>query len=421
MYKAVVEESRRFVWKRKMPRKYIYYFLTALLAVINLGGILNAQFVIVMKGQPWSSAFGWELILAGFGALIYAAGSLFIAPLSDKFGRIPCIAASCFIICLMQAMMGFYVLGAYQLWHFFFYWGTVCLAISLFFTSVEGLLSDYQDRKKPLERRLGLYCLSWAAGDMVGVYMTGYIKEAFGAAAMFRIFGGISLTAFVIAVVDWLRHGDKKMGDAEIAEADIHPKASFHASLGRFGIFWSCVAFSAILAAFPRFGRDYHKLSEGVIGGILSLNLFICAVTFIVFPLWKKWQYNLRWQIGLQGLMAAGLALFLAAPSGSVSMLRLGLIFFGFGWSVAYFFSIFYSLTVPADHAKSGGMHEAVLGLGNLIGPIASVGAMALAERAGGVSSERIGFMAFYIALAAVLLSFGIQFFKSLRRNEKRL
>lgn len=404
-----------------MPRKYIYYFLTALLACIYLGGILNSQFVIVMKGQPWSPTFGWELILAGFGALMYATGSLFLAPLSDKFGRLRCIAASCLVICLMQAMMGFQILGAYRLWHFFFYWGVVCLTISIFFTAVEGLLSDYQDHRKPLERRLGLYCLSWAAGDTVGVYMTGYIKETLGADTMFRIFAGICLTALVIAAADWLKHGDKKMGDADIGEADIRPEAPFHAALGRIGIFGGCVAFSAILAAFPRFGRDFHKLSEGVIGGILSLNLFISAVTFIVFPLWKKWHYNLRWQIGLQGLMVAGLALFLAAPSGSAQMLRLGLILFGFGWSAAYFFSIFYSLTVPADHAKSGGIHEAVLGMGNFAGPIASVGAMTLAERAGNMASERIGFMALYVALAALLLSLGIQFFKSTRHNNNQL
>jgi len=392
-----------------MKRKSIYYLLTAMMACIYMGGILNTQFIIVMKGQPWSPIFGWELIVAGWGALFYVIGSLFLAPLSDRWGRVPCIFWSCILVCLLQAVMGWNFLGAYRLWHFFLYWGVGCSCLALYFTSVEGLFSDYQDRRVPLASRLGIYCLSWASGDTIGSFMTGYIKETYGGQGMFRVLALLGLCASVVIAIDWLMHGYRKFGDKEIGEADIRPEAPFYATLARIGVFFGSMAFSAFSAAFPRFGRDFHNLTEGQIGNILSMNLFVCAVTFIVFPLFKGWHYKVGWQIGLQGSMVAGLALFLVAPSGSVPLLRLGLILFGFGWSTGYFFSIYYSLLVPTNHARSGGIHEAVLGLGNLIGPFLSVGAIELAGRAGFVSQTRLGSMAILVAIASVLVSILIQ------------
>jgi MFS family permease len=399
-----------------MKRKSIYYLLTAMMACIYMGGILNTQFIILMKGQSWSPRFGWELIVAGWGALFYALGSLFLAPLSDRWGRVPCIFWSCIIVFLLQAVMGWNLLGAYRLWHFFLYWGVNCLCLALYFTSVEGLFSEYQDHRMPLARRLGIYCLSWASGDTIGTFMTGYIKETRGAQGMFRILAIFGIAAVVIIGMDWLKHGYRKFGDRDVGEADIRPDAPFHASLARIGIFFGSMAFSALSAAFPRFGRDFHKLTEGQIGNILSMNLFVCAVTFMVFPLFKGWHYKLRWQIGLQGAMLAGLAFFLVAPSGSVPLLRLGLILFGFGWSTGYFFSIYYSLLVPRNHARSGGIHEAVLGLGNLVGPFAAVGAIEIAGRTGLVSQSRLGVMAILVAIASVLVSIVIQLSMQQRR-----
>ncbi len=226
---------------------------------------------------------------------------------------------------------------------------------------------------------------------------------------MFRVLALLGLVASLVIALDWLKHGYRKFGDKETGEADIRPEAPFHATLARIGVFFGSMAFSAFSASFPRFGRDFHNLTESRIGSILSMNLFVCAITFIIFPLFKGWHYKVRWLIGLQCVMIAGLLLFLVAPSGSVPILRLGLILFGFGWSTGYFSSIYYSLLVPANHARSGGIHEAVLGLGNLVGPAAAVGVIELARRTGLVSQTRLGSMAILVAIAAVLISIGIQ------------
>ncbi|MCX7001307.1 MAG: MFS transporter [Candidatus Sumerlaeota bacterium] len=401
-----------------MRRKYIYYLLTAAMSCAYMGGILNTQFIIVMKGQPWSPVFGWELIVAGWGALLYALGSLFLAPLSDRFGRLPCIAAACAIMMAFQSIMGWHLLGQYRIWHFFLYWGVECLFFALFFTGVEGLMSDYQDHRMPLARRLGLYCLSWAAGDTVGAFVTGYVKEAFGAEAMFRGFAVVMLVALGVIGVDWLRHGHRRFGERPVEVEDIHPEASFHARLGRIGIFFGCIAFSAVTAAFPRFGRDFHGLTEGVIGNILSVNLFICAFTFIWFPFWKRWQYNAELQIILQLAMVAGLLMLFVAPRGGVYLLRAAFMLFGFGWSASYFFSIYYSLQVPAGHARSGGFHEAVLGLGSLVGPVMAVGGMWAVGKARLLTGARIGVVAVIVAIAAVVFSIILQ--AILRKTKRR-
>jgi len=309
----------------------------------------------------------------------------------------------------LQAIMGWHLFGQYRIWQFFLYWGVNCLFFALFYTGVEGLLSEYQDHGMPLAKRLGLYCVSWAAGDTVGTFMTGYVKEAFGAEVMFRGFAAVIIVALAVIGVDWLMHGYKRFGERHVEAEDIHPEASFHARLGRIGIFFGCIAFSAVSAAFPRFGRDFHGLTEGVIGNILSVNLFICAFTFMWFPFWKRWQYNASWQIIIQGAMAAGLLMMFVAPRGGANLLRIAFTLFGFGWSASYFFSIYYSLQVPAGHARSGGFHEAVLGLGSLFGPIMAVGGMWAVGKTGLLSGARVGFVAVIVGIMAVVFSISLQ------------
>ncbi len=400
-----------------MKRKWIYYLLTVIAGCVYIGSLLNSQLMIVTPNEKWSSGFGWELVLAGWGALSYTIGSLFLAWLSDRFGRVICIGFSCAAIGILHVLIGWNVLGVYQLWHFFLYWGLSCVGFAVFFTSVEGLLSDYQDHTMPLARRLGLYCVSWCAGDTLGALVTGYTKQWAGPETVYRIMALLCFIAFALTLMDWFRHGHKKLSDTEIGVADIRPEAPLHARIGRIGIFFGSFAFSAISASFPRFGQVFHGFTEGQIGNLLGIILFAAAATFLWFPLWRGWHYNKRLQITLQMSMLLGLLMIFISPVGSIVFVSVSFIIFGFGWSVTYFFSIYYSLTVPEDHARSGGFHEAVLGLGNLVGPFAAVSVISITSQFRITSPSRVGIMAAVISFFAIVLSLGIQIIVGTRKS----
>ncbi len=403
-----------------MNRKWIYYSLTTIMGCASIGGNLNSQLILVGKNQSWSGITGWEIIFGGYGSLIYAIGCFFLASLSDKFGRLPCIAVACLIAFLANCMMGYKIFGDYQLWNFFVYWLIMNLVFAVFFTGVEGLLSDYQDHSVPLAKRLGAYCIAWCIGDVTMSVLTGNIKQITGGGEfIYIVLSFITFAAFAATILDWLMHGYKKLGSIDIGVADIRPQAKFHAKIGRTGLFFASVIYTCVVYSFPRFGRDYHLLTESNIGNLLGLLLFAALVVFIFFPRWVAWHYRADLQIILQTPIVAGLILSIMAPANSVYILGLGFVLIGIGWATSYFFSIYYSLMVIDNHAKSGGIHEAFLGLGSLIGPVAAVLMIWLIGKTEIFAEQRIAVVSIYVALFAAIISLSLQLYLIYQRDKK--
>ena len=394
-----------------MKRKWIYYLLTGIMGGVCVCGILNTQLIVVSESKRLSSNIRWELIITGFGSFSYALSCIFLSSISDRFGRLPCIAISSIFMGVLNALMGWKVLGVYQIWHFFFYWGLANLSFAVIFTGIEGLLSDYQDHSLSLAMRLGMYCVSWCLGDAIAAFITGYTKQSFGPEILYKGISIFCLLMFVLTVWDWVRFGYKKLGETDLRAEDIKPQAPFHATIGRIGLLFGSIAYSSLSSAFPRFGRDFHRFSEGEIGNLISLLMFISMITFLFLTIWRRWQYNLTFQMTMQMPMAIGLLIGILTPSESLAILAVGFMLFGFGWASSYFFSIYYSLTVPANHSKSGGIHEAVIGVGNLIGPFAAVVAIFAVEKKAIFSAEKVGVSALIVGLACIIFSLSIQIF----------
>lgn len=392
-----------------MNRRLLYYLLTVIAGAAICATLLNTQFVLVGEKAAWDRDTPWELILTGWGAFTYAMGALTLAWMSDRFGRLPCIVVALAIVGIANVSMGLGLLGPYRLWQFFVFWAVVNLAFTVIFTSIEGLLSDYQDHTIPLARRLGGYCLSWSSGNMTAAFGAGHLKEAWGDRAVYLIIGGMVILAAGAAAFDWIRHGNRKLGHYDIGVADIRPTAPFHAFLGRIGIFFACIAYMAVTAAFPRYGGDFHGFPEGRIGAMIAVIMLCALCAFLLLSKWKPWHYRRDWQWGLQLPMLLGALIAIAAPAGSMAFIAIGFGLFGLGWGSAYFFSLYYSLTVPQGHAKSGGIHEAVLGLGQLAGPVAASIAIGFAGRGALLPADRVGVLAIWIAVAAVLVSLAVQ------------
>jgi hypothetical protein len=61
--------------------------------------------------------------------------------------------------------------------------------------------------------------------------------------------------------------------------------------------------------------------------------------------------------------------------------LSLGQVAFGFAVGLLYYSSLFYSMDVGEARAEHGGIHEAVMGAGNLIGPGIGAATLLLAPK----------------------------------------
>lgn len=390
---------------KQFDRKWIYYAYTLLMGAGCIGLFLNNQFTIRSGNGGWDAEFPWELTLAAFGSCVYVLGCVFLAALSDRFGRLKCIALALFVIGVSSAAFGLIPPERLRLWHYFAYWAPFNVGMAVFFTSVEGLISDYQDHRLSLARRMGRYCMAWSAGNVLAGFSVGWANANGLARGVCLVFAGLTFVACLATIADLKMNGDKKLADTGIGNADLRPEAPFFAVLGRTGLFFACLALMGMLAVFPRYGKDWHGLSEDAIGNLVGISMFAQTVTYFAMGRLTFWHYSRCWQVALSLAFAAGLALMIAAPVGSVAALAAAFVLCGVGYGVMYFFSIYYSLMVTEGHAKSGGIHEAFLGVGNLIGPLAGLGAMRVAVGSAGVAPERSGVMSLWMALCGVAIA----------------
>jgi hypothetical protein len=111
-----------------------------------------------------------------------------------------------------------------------------------------------------------------------------------------------------------------------------------------------------------------------VAGFCCSLWCFARVGAFFVLWHWNGWQYRFRWLLVAYLAMIGGFAAILTAPS--LAVLVLVQIVFGGAIGLIYYSSLFYSMDLGDTKGEHGGIHEAVIGLGNLAGP--AVGAASL-------------------------------------------
>jgi MFS family permease len=140
---------------------------------------------------------------------------------------------------------------------------------------------------------------------------------------------------------------------------------------------------------FPKMGTELG-FSTGIIGTLIFIITLAQTVMFFVLGKTHKWHYKLGPLILFQVFAMIGLvaiAFFSRAAWLGAAMILLGL-----SAGMTYFSSIFYSLYGSAAKGKHSGIHEAVLGVGGLFGPLT-----------GGLLAARLGVRAPYIAAAVVV------------------
>ena len=133
------------------------------------------------------------------------------------------------------------------------------------------------------------------------------------------------------------------------------------------------VAINTLIAVSPGVARRLG-LSTMVAGFCCSIWCFSRMGAFYVLWRWNGWHYRFRWLLVSYLAMVGSFAGILLAPN--LAVLVLAQIIFGCVTGLIYYSSLFYSMDLGDTKGEHGGIHEAVIGLGNLAGP--AVGAASL-------------------------------------------
>ena len=99
----------------------------------------------------------------------------------------------------------------------------------------------------------------------------------------------------------------------------------------------------------------------------LSMRVVVVAVMAQISFWHGRWSTLLAGSI----LLASGFAIVVTIPS--VPFIVIGLALFGAGHGIIYYAALYYALRVGSAGIDAGGMHEALIGLGYVVGPAAGL------------------------------------------------
>jgi hypothetical protein len=109
---------------------------------------------------------------------------------------------------------------------------------------------------------------------------------------------------------------------------------------------------------------------------LVSTYLFARSAVFLLFWRWNGWEYRRGWLVASLALPPAALAATFLAPTPAAAIAALAVL--GATSGAAYSSSLHASLDREGGHGEGGGVHEWVIGIGILLGPLAGAAGAAL-------------------------------------------
>jgi len=308
-------------------------------------------------------------------SIVYITMSIVIGRIADRVSRPWLVRAGCLLMigaCLLiprAPTVGWLMLIV----------PLAGLSGAFFWPAVQAAIASEAGPAR-LERDIGWFNITWSAGKSIG-FLTGATLKAeagTGAALLAAACGAAAITLFY-PLADRPGRGHR---------IEDHADPRVRATFMRMSWIMNFVAHglgAAIANQYIKLCRDRSiSLGRGddPVGFYFGLFLFAVfasqTLTFVAMRFVTGWTYK-RWPLyAAQLSTAAGTLAMAFATDARAALLVTPLI--GVGLGFGYAASIYYSLHTPAGHGTFSGLHEAILGSGNLVLPLA---AGALAARLG--------------------------------------
>lgn len=220
---------------------------------------------------------------------------------------------------------------------------------------------------------VGIYSVVWAACSALSYFFGGGLFEWLGSGSIFWLPPGLHLLQ--IAVLWGFARGHREASvilpqrpPAVAASLPVRhgPSPQSFQRMAWIANPFACVAAFTLLAMIPELARRMG-LSTTVAGWFCSIWFFARLAAFVVMWQWAGWHYRFRWLLAGYLLLIMGFATVLTADG--LLWLGVGQVAFGLAVGLLYYASLFYSMDVGDARAEQGGIHEAMMGAGNFVGP----------------------------------------------------
>ena len=358
----------------------------------------------------------WLAAVLGF---IYALGSYWGGRYAQRLGYFSSIRLG-----ISTMLVAFVTCGLVASW-----WLIVGLAmigtVGMSFTwpAVEALISEGELPAR-LPGMVGLYNFIWSMAGAFAYFTGGAMMEKWGSRTIF--FLPAALLVIELGLMVWVEVAARRhcAPEAEVVRPLLHAEPEGYKSSVSPQTFlnmaWlanpmAYLAINTVVATIPSLAARMN-FSRMMAGFVCSIWLFTRTATFVALRLWPGWHYRFRFLASAYGVMIVSFAGILLAPN--LWMLVAAEMLFGVALGLIYYSSLFYSMDVGDTKGEHGGIHEAVIGLGNGVGP--AVAALSLTFFPGFRASGTFAVCAFLVLglLGISWMRFGNCRIKGARSND---
>lgn len=249
-------------------------------------------------------------------------------------------------------------------------------AAALFWPALQAAIGKEAPRGE-LEREIGLFNILWSLGKGAGFATGGLLLARLAPGPTLLVAAGGLAAIFLFYP---LRDRPGTDGDRVDDHADPRVRRAFlqMSWVANFAGFGISTAIANQYIKWVRAGVRLDGLEVETFFGVFLGAIFLAqTATFAILRVAKGWTYRVAPLVLTQCAIVDGSALLalLSTPWAILSAAPL----LGAGFGFAYAASLYYSLHTPRGQGRYSGLHEAVIGAGNLLVPLAGGGAAVLA------------------------------------------
>ncbi len=318
-----------------------------------------------------------NLVLAAASGLLYALGAWWGGRFAQKAGYFAALKTG-FVIMLGAMLAGLWsTTASLQV-------GWLLVAtVGICFTwpALEALATDGEPPAR-LPRVVGIYNVVWAGTGALAYFMGGALFDRFGLDSIFYVPVGCVIVQLIITVRleraarTLAKQPERKPARPALPPDPHRPSAARAKSFRRMAWLanpFAYIATNTLIAVMPGIAQRL-ELSTTLAGVCGSVWCFARVAAFLGLWRWTGWHYRFRWLLASYLALMGAFAVILSAPN--LVGLLLAQLAFGVAIGLVYYSSLFYSMDAGDSKGEHGGIHEAVIGLGNFTGP--AVGAASL-------------------------------------------
>ncbi len=224
-------------------------------------------------------------------------------------------------------------------------------------------------------QRLSIYNVTWSSANTLGL-LTSSLLVAWNPASVIWVPGILHAVSLLFLIRTGSRPAPVPaagviLASAAAATGGIQPSIKrrfMHTAW--LGNALTYVMISVLLPLLPALAEKVGRSPSTVI--VMTCIFYLTrSLAFVLFGRWEAWHYHRGWNFA--ALLTAPLAFAGIMLTPSLGLILASMALFGLALGLTYSSSIFYSLDYGEGKGEHGGLHEAVIGMGNLAGPLVGV------------------------------------------------